>query len=204
MTDQLRPISRALLSVSDKTGLVEFARALAEQGVELISTGGTRKALADAGLTVLDVSDVTGFPEMMDGRVKTLHPRVHGGLLAIRDNAEHVAALEQHGIEPIDLVVVNLYPFAETIKREGVTREEAIEQIDIGGPAMIRSAAKNARDVAVVVLPSRYQSIVTELRNREGALALATRQRLAQEAFQHTAAYDVLVSAYLSSKGLPG
>src|SRR5215470_10648640 len=150
MTERLRRVRRALLSVSDKSGLVEFARALAARSIELISTGGTRKALAEAGLGVRDISEITGFPEMMDGRVKTLHPRVHGGLLALRDNEEHVAAMKQHEIEPIDLVVVNLYPFAETIKREGVPREEAIEQIDIGGPAMIRSAAKNARDVAVV------------------------------------------------------
>jgi phosphoribosylaminoimidazolecarboxamide formyltransferase / IMP cyclohydrolase len=202
-TSDLRPIRRALISVSDKTGILDLARELTRFSVEIISTGGTAKTLRDAGITVRDISDITGFPEMMDGRVKTLHPRVHGGLLAIRDNPEHVAAMQQHGIEPIDLVVVNLYPFAETIKRAGVTREEAIEQIDIGGPAMIRSAAKNARDVAVVVLPSRYQSIITELKNHEGALSLATRQRLAQEAFQHTATYDLIVSAYLSSKGLP-
>src|SRR5215216_1652823 len=202
-TRDLRPIRRALISVSDKTGILDLARELTRFNVEIISTGGTAKTLRDAGITVRDISDITGFPEMMDGRVKTLHPRVHGGLLAIRDNPEHVAAMQQHLIQPIDLVVVNLYPFAETIKREGVTREEAIEQIDIGGPAMIRSAAKNARDVAVVVLPSRYQSIVTELKNHEGALSLATRQRLAQEAFQHTAAYDVIVSAFLSSKRLP-
>lgn len=202
-TTDLRPIRRALISVSDKTGIVDLARELTRLNVEIISTGGTAKALRDAGLTVRDISDTTGFPEMMDGRVKTLHPRVHGGLLAIRDNAEHIAAMQEHGIEPIDLVVVNLYPFAETIKRAGVTREEAIEQIDIGGPAMIRSAAKNARDVAVVVLPSRYQSIITELQDNDGALSLATRQRLAQEAFQHTAVYDLVVSAYLSSEGLP-
>src|SRR6185437_15160191 len=147
----LRPIRRVLISVSDKTGIVDFARELTRFNVEIISTGGTAKALRVAGINVRDISDITGFPEMMDGRVKTLHPRVHGGLLAIRDNTEHVAAMQEHGIEPIDLVVVNLYPFAETIRREGVTRAEAIEQIDIGGPAMIRSAAKNARDVAVVV-----------------------------------------------------
>src|SRR5215216_3400853 len=146
---QLRPIRRALISISDKTGIVDFARELSHFNVEIISTGGTAKTLRDAGVVVRDIADITGFPEMMDGRVKTLHPRVHGGLLSIRDNAEHVAAMEQHGIDPIDLVVVNLYPFAETIKRAGVTREEAIEQIDIGGPAMIRSAAKNSRDVAV-------------------------------------------------------
>ena len=141
---RLRKIKRALISVSDKTGIVEFARVLKEFDVEIISTGGTAKTLRESGLDVVDISDVTEFPEMMDGRVKTLHPRVHGGLLALRDNSEHVAAMKEHGIEPIDLVVVNLYPFAETIKRKGVTREEAIEQIDIGGPAMIRSAAKNA------------------------------------------------------------
>src|SRR6185369_6618594 len=165
----------------------------------IVSTGGTAKALRDAGIEVRDISDLTGFPEMMDGRVKTLHPRVHGGLLALRDNPEHVAAMERHGIEPIDMVVVNLYPFAETIAREGVTREEAIEQIDIGGPAMIRSAAKNAADVAVVVSPSRYDEIVTELRTNNGALAQATREHLAVEAFRFTAVYDVMVSAYLAN-----
>ena len=149
----MRLIKRALISVSDKTGIIDFARELKQFNVEIISTGGTAKALRDAGIDVRDISDVTGFPEMMDGRVKTLHPRVHGGLLALRDNPEHVAAMEQHGIEPIDMVIVNLYPFAETIAREGVTREEAIEQIDIGGPAMIRSAAKNAADVDGVVDP---------------------------------------------------
>ncbi len=200
---QLRPIRRALISVSDKTGIVDFARALADFDVEIISTGGTAKALRDAGLTVRDVSDITGFPEMMDGRVKTLHPRVHGGLLAIRDNPEHVAAMQQHGIEPIDLVVVNLYPFAETITRAGVTLEEAIEQIDIGGPAMIRSAAKNANDVAVAVLPSSYDSIIYEMKNRDGGLSFATRKRLAREAFKQTAMYDMLVSSYLSSQENP-
>ena len=187
-------LRRALLSVSDKTGLLELARALAAHGVELLSTGGTAKAIRDAGLPVKDVSDHTGFPEMMDGRVKTLHPRVHGGLLAIRDNADHVAALAEHEIQPIDLVVVNLYPFADTIKREGVTREEAIEQIDIGGPAMIRSAAKNARDVAVVVSPEQYAQVIDELNQNNGALSLETRNTLAQKAFEHTAQYDLMVS----------
>ena len=200
---QLRPIRRALISVSDKTGIVDFARELAHFNVEIISTGGTAKALRDAGITVRDISDITGFPEMMDGRVKTLHPRVHGGLLAIRDNPEHTAAMEQHGIEPIDLVVVNLYPFAETIMRKGVTREEAIEQIDIGGPAMIRSAAKNAHDVAVVVVPSSYQNIIHEMKSHNGALSLATRKRLAQEAFKQTAVYDISISSYLSSQEKP-
>lgn len=203
MTDQsdlqLRRIRRALISVSDKTGIVDFARALSEFAVEIISTGGTAKTLRDAGIAVREISEITGFPEMMDGRVKTLHPRVHGGLLAIRDNPEHVAAMEQNGIQPIDMVVVNLYPFAETIRREGVTHEEAIEQIDIGGPAMIRSAAKNARDVAVVTLTTHYQKILEEMSKQDGALTIATRQRLAQEAFQQTAFYDLIVSSYLDT-----
>jgi len=205
MTENLRPIRRALISVSDKTGILDFARELTRFNVEIISTGGTAKSLRDAGITVRDISDITGFPEMMDGRVKTLHPHVHGGLLAIRDNADHVAALEQHGIQPIDLVVVNLYPFAETIKREGVTHEEAIEQIDIGGPAMIRSAAKNARDVAVVVSSDQYGRLIDELNQNNGALSLASRNTLAQKAFEHTAQYDIMVSSYLagSSDALP-
>jgi phosphoribosylaminoimidazolecarboxamide formyltransferase/IMP cyclohydrolase len=196
---QLRRIRRALISVSDKTGIVDLTRELARFEVEIISTGGTAKALRDAGLAVRDISEITGFPEMMDGRVKTLHPRVHGGLLALRDNAEHVEAMQQHEIQPIDLVVVNLYPFAETIKRKGVTREEAIEQIDIGGPAMIRSAAKNARDVAVVVSSHEYPDIVNELNQNDGALTLKTRNRLAQKAFEHTAQYDLVVSSYLAA-----
>jgi phosphoribosylaminoimidazolecarboxamide formyltransferase / IMP cyclohydrolase len=200
-TSDLRLIRRALISVSDKTGIVDFARELTRFNVEIISTGGTAKALRDAGLTVRDISDITGFPEMMDGRVKTLHPRVHGGLLAIRDNDQHVAAMKEHGIEPIDLVVVNLYPFAETIKREGVSREEAIEQIDIGGPAMIRSAAKNARDVAVVVSPHQYAAVIEELNRNNAALSAATRNTLAQKAFEHTAQYDIMVSSYLGGSG---
>ena len=200
---QLRPIRRALISVSDKQGIVDFARELAHFNVEIISTGGTAKALRDAGITVRDISDITGFPEMMDGRVKTLHPRVHGGLLAIRDNPEHVAAMEQNGIQPIDMVVVNLYPFAETIMRPDVTTADAIEQIDIGGPAMIRSAAKNAHDVAVVVAPSTYDSIIYEMKSRDGALSLATRKRLAKAAFKQTAVYDMVVSSFLESEGGP-
>lgn len=195
----LRKIRRALMSVSDKTGLVEFARELRRFDVELISTGGTAKALRDAGLEVRDVSEVTGFPEMMDGRVKTLHPRIHGGLLALRDNAEHVAAMSEHGIEPIDMIIVNLYPFEQTIAREGVTMEEAIEQIDIGGPAMIRSAAKNWRDVAVIVEPGDYTGVIVEMRRNEGALSLATRARLVQQAFRRTAAYDAAIFEYLAS-----
>jgi phosphoribosylaminoimidazolecarboxamide formyltransferase/IMP cyclohydrolase len=200
---QLRPIRRALISVSDKTGIVDFARELAHFDVEIISTGGTAKELRGAGITVRDISDITGFPEMMDGRVKTLHPRVHGGLLAIRDNPEHVSAMQENGIEPIDLVVVNLYPFVQTIRRQGVTISEAIEQIDIGGPAMIRSAAKNANDVAVVVAPSSYQNIIHEMKSRDGALSLATRKRLALEAFKQTAMYDLMISSYLSDEGKP-
>jgi len=200
---QLRPIRRALISVSDKNGIVDFARELGRFDVEIISTGGTAKTLREAGVKVRDISEITGFPEMMDGRVKTLHPRVHGGLLAIRDNAEHVAALQQHGIEPIDLVVVNLYPFAETIKREGVTREEAIEQIDIGGPAMIRSAAKNSQDVAVVVSPDQYPGVIDELKIHSGALSLNTRRQLAQAAFEQTAQYDSMVSSYLAGSSGP-
>ncbi|HET6978628.1 MAG TPA: bifunctional phosphoribosylaminoimidazolecarboxamide formyltransferase/IMP cyclohydrolase [Pyrinomonadaceae bacterium] len=205
MTDnlQLRTIRRALISVSDKTGIVDFARELAQFNVEIISTGGTAKALRDAGIDVRDISDVTGFPEMMDGRVKTLHPRVHGGLLAIRDNPEHVAAMREQGIEPIDMVVVNLYPFAETIMRKDVTTAEAIEQIDIGGPAMIRSAAKNAQDVAVVVAPNTYEGIIYEMRSRDGALSLATRKRLAKAAFSQTALYDMMISSYLEAEGRP-
>ncbi len=197
-----RKINRALISVSDKTGIIDFARALKSFNVEIISTGGTAKSLREAGIDVRDISDVTGFPEMMDGRVKTLHPRVHGGLLALRDNAEHVAAMDQHGIQPIDMVVVNLYPFAETIAREGVTREEAIEQIDIGGPAMIRSAAKNARDVAVVVSPAQYATLIDELNRNDGALSLTTRERLAHEAFLQTAHYDSIVGSYLAGTSL--
>jgi phosphoribosylaminoimidazolecarboxamide formyltransferase / IMP cyclohydrolase len=198
----MRQIRRALISVSDKTGIIEFALTLRQFGVEIISTGGTAKSLREAGVDVLDVSDITGFPEMMDGRVKTLHPRVHGGLLAVRDNPEHVAAMERNGIQPIDMVVVNLYPFAETIARERVTREEAIEQIDIGGPAMIRSAAKNARDVAVVVSPAQYEELAVELQQHNGALSLETRERLALAAFEQTAQYDSIVSSYLGGTGL--
>jgi phosphoribosylaminoimidazolecarboxamide formyltransferase/IMP cyclohydrolase len=194
----MKPIKRALISVSDKTGVIDFARELKSLNVEIVSTGGTAKALRDAGIEVRDISDLTGFPEMMNGRVKTLHPRVHGGLLALRDNPDHVAAMQQHGIEPIDMVVVNLYPFAETIAREGVTREEAIEQIDIGGPAMIRSAAKNAGDVAVVVDPAQYPSVTEELHHNNASLSIPTLRRLATEAFRLTAEYDAVVSSYLA------
>jgi phosphoribosylaminoimidazolecarboxamide formyltransferase/IMP cyclohydrolase len=195
----LRHIRRALLSVSDKTGLIEFARVLRSFGVEILSTGGTAKSLREAGLEVRDVSDVTGFPEMLDGRVKTLHPRIHGGILAVRDNPEHTRALEAHGIDPIDMVVVNLYPFEQTVAREGVTLAEAVEQIDIGGPAMVRSAAKNCNDVAVVVSPFLYTELVEELQRMKGALSLATRSRLALNAFLHTANYDSAIVHYLNT-----
>jgi phosphoribosylaminoimidazolecarboxamide formyltransferase / IMP cyclohydrolase len=194
----LRKIRRALISVSDKTGIIHFARELKGFGVEIISTGGTAKALREAGIEVRDVSDVTGFPEMMDGRVKTLHPKIHGALLGVRDNTEHVAAMHAHGIEPIDMVVVNLYPFAETIKRVDVTQAEAVEQIDIGGPAMIRSAAKNWQDVAVVTQPKDYNRVIAEMQNNDGSLSLATRSLLACDAFGQTSMYDMLVHAFLS------
>ena len=197
-TDGLRHIRRALLSVSDKTGLVEFARALRGFGVELLSTGGTAKALREAGLEVRDVSDVTGFPEMLDGRVKTLHPRIHGGILAVRDNPEHARALAEHEIGPIDMVVVNLYPFEETIAREGVTLAEAVEQIDIGGPAMVRSAAKNFMDVAVVTSPDLYPYILQAMTENGGSLSLKTRSRLALKAFAHTGNYDQAIHSYLA------
>ena len=195
---ELRKISRALISVSDKTGVVDFARSLAEMGVKIISTGGTARTLREAGLDVRDVSDVTGFPEMMDGRVKTLHPMIHGAFLALRDNAEHVASMNEHGIEPIDLVVVNLYPFEETIAKEGVSLDEAVENIDIGGPAMIRSASKNWRDVAVVTDTRLYGQIIEELAANNGSLSLETRQRLATLAYTRTASYDLAISSYLS------
>src|SRR5205085_11952184 len=194
-----RRIKRALLSVSDKTGLVEFARALSGFEVELLSTGGTARALREAGLQVRDVANVTGFPEMLDGRIKTLHPRIHGGLLAVRDNAEHMAALGEHEIEPIDMVVINLYPFEQTVMRGGAT-EEAIEQIDIGGPAMIRSAAKNYRAVAVVVAPELYDQVIHELQQNDGALSLRRRELLSRTAFARTAAYDAYIAAYLTQQ----
>lgn len=195
----LRKIRRALISVSDKTGIVDFAQELKSFGVEIISTGGTATTLREAGIDVLEVADITGFPEMMDGRVKTLHPMIHGALLGVRENAEHVAAMQKHGIEPIDLVVIDLYPFEQTIAREGVAIDEAVEQIDIGGPAMIRSAAKNYRDVAVVTSPDLYRQIRTEMILDAGALTLATRKALARLAFMRTAFYDSAIFPYLSA-----
>ena len=198
MTD-LTPVRRALISVSDKTGLMEFATALAGQGIELLSTGGTARALREAGLTVKDVADVTGFPEMMDGRVKTLHPVVHGGLLALRDNPEHVASMEEHSIGPIDLVVVNLYPFEETVAK-GAPYGDVIENIDIGGPAMIRSAAKNHGFVTVVVDVEDYDAVLAELAAQGGQTTYALRQRLAQTAYARTAAYDTAVSTWMAAQ----
>jgi phosphoribosylaminoimidazolecarboxamide formyltransferase/IMP cyclohydrolase len=193
----LRKIHRALISVSDKTGIVDFAIALKSFGVEIISTGGTAKALRDGGVDVLDVSDVTGFPEMMDGRVKTLHPKIHGGLLGIRDNSDHLAAMREHDIEGIDLVVINLYPFEETVAKDGVTIDEAIEQIDIGGPAMIRSAAKNFRDVAVVTHREMCDEVINQMKAHDGAITLHTREKLAAFAFTTTFIYDANISTFL-------
>ncbi len=197
MTDHR--VTRALLSVSDKSGLIEFARALAGYGIDLVSTGGTAKAIAAAGLKVTDVSELTGFPEMMDGRVKTLHPKVHGGLLAIRDNDEHKQAMKSHGIAPIDLLVVNLYPFEATVDK-GAGFEECIENIDIGGPAMIRAAAKNHDDVAVVVEPQDYQAVLEELAANKGATTLRLRRRLAAKAYARTAAYDAAISNWFAAQ----
>ncbi|MGL4280075.1 MAG: bifunctional phosphoribosylaminoimidazolecarboxamide formyltransferase/IMP cyclohydrolase, partial [Albidovulum sp.] len=188
---------RALISVSDKTGLVDFARALAARGVELLSTGGTSGMLRQAGLAVRDVADVTGFPEMMDGRVKTLHPMVHGGLLALRDNAEHAAAMKEHGIAPIDLLVVNLYPFEATVTK-GADYATCVENIDIGGPAMIRAAAKNHAYVSVVTDVEDYAAVLEELDANAGQTRFAFRQTLAQRAYALTAAYDAAVSTWMA------
>lgn len=200
-------VTRALLSVSDKTGLVELGQALQRHGVELLSTGGTARTLRDAGLTVKDVSEHTGFPEMMDGRVKTLHPTVHGGLLAVRDNAEHAAAMEAHAIPPIDLVVVNLYPFAQTVAR-GAERDEIIENIDIGGPSMVRSAAKNHEFVTILTDPTDYAAFIAELDGANGVTTRDMRRRLAAKAFAATAAYDSMIASWFQQvdqgETLPG
>jgi phosphoribosylaminoimidazolecarboxamide formyltransferase/IMP cyclohydrolase len=195
----LRPVRRALLSVTDKTGLVEFASALASHGVELVSTGGTARALRDAGLAVKDISELTGFPEMLDGRVKTLHPKVHGGILHIRDNSVHQAAIAEHGIAPIDMVVVNLYAFEKTAAKPGVDFHEIIENIDIGGPSMVRSAAKNFEDVAIVTAVSDYAALTEELAANQGTLGRNTRWRLARQAFALTAAYDTAIASTLAT-----
>lgn len=193
-------ISRALISLSDKTGIVEFAKELAGMGVELISTGGTAKTLRDAGLKVKDVSEHTGFPEMLDGRVKTLHPRIHGGLLGLRGNSEHVATMKQHGIEPIDMVVVNLYPFKETIAKADSTFEDAIENIDIGGPAMLRSAAKNFQSVTVITDPADYSLVLSEMKKSGGEVSYETNMNLAFKVYSATSQYDGMIAAYLESK----
>jgi phosphoribosylaminoimidazolecarboxamide formyltransferase/IMP cyclohydrolase len=197
MSSQPRRITRALLSVSDKTGLVNFAKKLAGHGVELVSTGGTAKELKNAGLTVVDVAELTGSPEMMDGRVKTLHPKVHGGLLAIRGNKEHAAAMEKHNIRPIDLLVVNLYPFEATVAK-GASFEDCIENIDIGGPAMIRAAAKNHTDVTIVVDPADYDKVLGEMAQHGGMASLELRQELAAKAYARTAAYDAAISNWFA------
>jgi phosphoribosylaminoimidazolecarboxamide formyltransferase/IMP cyclohydrolase len=197
-------IQRAILSVTDKTGLVEFARKLSSMGVDLISTGGTAKLLRDSGITVKDISELTGFPEMLDGRVKTLHPKVHGGILHRRQNPAHMSAVAEHGIQPIDMVVVNLYAFEKTAAKPGVHFEELIENIDIGGPSMIRSAAKNFQDVAVVTSPSDYNAIAEELASNRGELSEATKWRLAQKAFATTAAYDSAIASTLEKVSANG
>jgi phosphoribosylaminoimidazolecarboxamide formyltransferase / IMP cyclohydrolase len=193
-------ISRALISVSDKTGIIEFSKDLARFGVEILSTGGTAKLLREAGLTVKDVSEFTGFPEMLDGRVKTLHPKVHGGLLGMRGNPEHVATMREHGIEPIDMVVVNLYPFEATVAKPDCTLEDAIENIDIGGPTMLRSAAKNNQDVTVIVDHNDYRRVLAEMASNGGAVSRPTNFQLAVKVYQHTAAYDGAISNWLGAR----
>lgn len=195
----MRKVRRALVSVSDKSGVVELARALVDMKVEILSTGGTARTLRENGIEILDVSDYTGFPEMLDGRVKTLHPKIHGGLLGQRENPHHVETMAKHGINPIDMVVVNLYPFEDTVAKSNCTLEDAIENIDIGGPAMIRSAAKNYRDVAVVVDPGDYNDLIRELRENGGQISARTRFRLAKKVFHMTAKYDTAISNYLST-----
>lgn len=191
-------IKRAVISVSNKKGIVEFAKALSSMGVEILSTGGTAKALREAGITVKEVSEYTGFPEMLDGRVKTLHPKIHGGLLSRRNNPKDMEEIKKHGINTIDMVVVNLYPFEETISKPGVTFEEAIENIDIGGPTMLRSASKNFQDVAVLVDPSDYDKIVDEMKNLNGDLSYRTKLELARKVFRHTSRYDTVITNYLT------
>ncbi len=193
-------IKRALISVSDKTGIVDLARELNSFGVELLSTGGTASMIRDAGIPVMDVSEYTGFPEMMDGRVKTLHPKVHGALLGLRDNPEHVNAMEKYGIEAIDMVVVNLYPFEATVAKDGCCLEDAIENIDIGGPTMLRSAAKNNRFVTVLVDPEDYEPVINEMKHNSGDISEETNFRLAVKVYQHTAAYDGAISSWLGAR----
>ena len=200
-TPQPVTVRRALLSVSDKTGIVDFARGLAEQGVEIISTGGTARELANAGIEVRSIEDFTGFPEMMDGRVKTLHPRLYAGLLAVRDHQPHVDAMEEHQIEPVDLVCVNLYPFERTAARRGVRDADVIEQIDIGGPTMIRATAKNHAYTTVVVSPASYDAVLEELATSDGAISPQTRESLGSEAFAYTARYDTSIARWFAERG---
>ncbi|MEE4353046.1 MAG: hypothetical protein V2J25_09275 [Desulfatiglans sp.] len=195
-------IKNAIISVTDKAGIVEFGKSLTAFGVDILSTGGTAKALREGGIPVTDISDYTGFPEMMDGRVKTLHPKVHGGLLGLRDNPEHVKKMEEHGIRPIDMVVVNLYQFEKTVAKAGVTLDEAIENIDIGGPSMLRSSAKNFRDVTVIVDPSDYEAVLEEMEKSGGETTLKTRFRLAKKVFNLTSQYDGAISEYLDQTEL--
>ncbi len=194
------PITRALLSVTDKSGLVEFGEFLVERGVEILSTGGTAKMLRESGLSVVDVSDYTGFPEMLDGRVKTLHPKIHGGILGRRDLASHQEQMSQHGITPIDLVVVNLYQFEKAVAQPGCSLEDAIENIDIGGPTLLRAAAKNYEAVTVVVDPADYPKIMQEMKAHKGATTVATRFQLARKVFALTSAYDTAITQYLKDK----
>ena len=192
-------IERAIISVTDKSGVAEFAKELSEFGVEILSTGGTARVLREAGVKVKDISDYTGFPEMMDGRVNTLHPKVHGGLLAIRDNPDHAKAMKDHDIRPIDMVVVNLYQFEKAVQKEGVTLDEAIENIDIGGPSMLRSAAKNFKYVTVIVDPADYQRVLEEMKNSGGQTSLGMRFELARKVFKLTSEYDAAIAKYLST-----
>ena len=193
-------IQRAIISLSDKSGIVQFAKDLQAFGVEILSTGGTAKTLRESGLKIMDVSEYTGFPEMLDGRVKTLHPKIHGGLLGIRDNPEHVKKMKEHGIIPTDLVVVNLYPFEATVAKPSCTLEEAIENIDIGGPSMLRAAAKNYPYVTVIVDPLDYKTVLEEMKKRGGVVSKETNFRLAKKVYALTARYDTAISKYLEGK----
>jgi phosphoribosylaminoimidazolecarboxamide formyltransferase / IMP cyclohydrolase len=193
-------INRVLISVSDKTGVVEFAKELAGFGVSFLSTGGTAKTLRDAGLSIKDVSEHTGFPEMLDGRVKTLHPKIHGGLLALRSNPEHMNTIKKHDIDTIDMVVINLYPFKKTIEKPDCTFEDAIENIDIGGPAMLRSAAKNFESVTVIIDPSDYKQVLDDMRANSGAVTRETNFKLAVKVFETTSRYDGMIADYLKKQ----
>jgi len=191
-------INKVIISVSNKSGVLEFARELSKFGLEILSTGGTAKSLREAGLAVKDISEYTGFPEMLDGRVKTLHPKVHGGLLGRRANPEHVSKMKEYQIDPIDMIIVNLYPFEETVAKKDCTLEDAIENIDIGGPTMLRSAAKNYEDVTVIVDPADYPKIIAEMQANNGAVSKATNFYLAKKVFQRTSQYDTAITNYLS------